>query len=198
MIWRVLDFGSLWRRGNGGATLIPFPTLLLITKLNCLISHKYYSQKNLICTICNNIFSNREALLNHEKLYHSDRELPIINLPNPDKTFINFDITRERDLKNTVFYLFVCYADFEASTKVVDGKTIQVPNSYVIFSLDLMFLLDEQLSRQSFIKSSWSDDPELLMRNFVSDLSDLHKSHMFRITVNARVPQSTPEEEERS
>jgi hypothetical protein len=151
----------------------------------------------LICTICNSIFSNREALLNHEKVYHSDRELPIINLPNPDKTFINFDITRESDLKKTVFYPFVCYADFEASTKVVDGKTIQVPNSYVIFSPDLMFLVDEELSRHSLIKSFWSDDPELLMRNFVSDLSDLHKSHMFRMTANARVPQPTPEEEER-
>jgi hypothetical protein len=154
---------------------------VIVTKLNCLISHKYYSHKKLICTICNSIFSNREALLNHEKVYHSDRDLPIINLPSPDNAFINFDITRETDLEKTVFYPFVCYADVEASTKVVDGKTIQVPNSYLIFSPDLMFLLDEQLRRYSFIKSFSSDDPVLLMRTFVDDLSSLHYSHNNRM-----------------
>jgi hypothetical protein len=151
----------------------------------------------LICTICYTIFYNREALLNHEKVYHSDRKLPIINLPNPDKAFINFDITHETDLKKTVWYPFVFYADFEASTKVEDGKTIQVPNSYVIFSPDLMFLVDEQLSRQSFIKSFFSDDAELLMRQFVDDLRCLHKSHKYRIIANARVPRLTDEEEEK-
>jgi hypothetical protein len=89
----------------------------------------------------------------------------------------------------------VFYADFEASTK--NGKAIQVPNSYVIFSPDLMFLLDEQLSRHSFIKSFFSDDPELLMRTFVDDLRCLHTSHKFRMTANARVPRLTDEEEER-
>jgi hypothetical protein len=62
---------------------------VLITKLNCLISEKYYSHKKLICTRCCSIFSNREALLNHEKVYHSSKDLPIINLPSPDKAFIN-------------------------------------------------------------------------------------------------------------
>jgi hypothetical protein len=89
---------------------------VLITKLNCLISEKYHSHKKLICTKCNTIFSNREALLNHEKTYHSNKDLPIINLPKPEEAFIKFDITRENDLKKTVFYPLVCYADFEAST----------------------------------------------------------------------------------
>jgi hypothetical protein len=102
--------------------------------------------------MCYSIFSNREALLNHEKIYHSDKELPIINLPSPDKAFINFDKTRERDLKKTVWYPFLCYADFEASTKVEDGKTIQVPNSYVIFSPDLTQLVGESISHYSFMK----------------------------------------------
>jgi hypothetical protein len=170
---------------------------VIITKLNCLISHKYYSHKKLICAICNTIFSNREALLNHEKVYHSDKELPIINFPSPDKAFINFDITRERDLKKTVWYPFVFYADFEASTKVVDSKAVRVPNSYIIFSPDLSQLVNEELISNSFIKSSSSDDPYVLMRQFINDLRTLHKSHIFRMSANARVPQLTPEEEEK-
>jgi hypothetical protein len=126
---------------------------VLVTKLNCLMSEKYHSHKKLICTTCNTVFSTREALLNHEKIYHSDRQLPIINLPSYDKAFINFDITRETDLKKTIWYPFVCYADFEASTKVVDGKIIQVPNSYVIFSPDLTQLTTEEVCRDNFLKS---------------------------------------------
>jgi hypothetical protein len=64
---------------------------LLISKLNCLISEKYYSHKKLICTRCSTIFSTREALFNHEKSYHSSKELPEIILPEPDKAFLNFD-----------------------------------------------------------------------------------------------------------
>jgi hypothetical protein len=89
----------------------------------------------------------------------------------------------------------VCYADFEASTKVEDRKTIQVPNSYVIFSPDLSMLVDEEFSERSFIKSHFSDDPEVLMRNFIDDLSTLHKSHIMRMTTNARVPKLSREEE---
>jgi non-ribosomal peptide synthetase component E (peptide arylation enzyme) len=100
-------------------------------------------------------------------------------------------------LKKTVWYPFVYYADFEASTKVVDGKTIQVGNSYVIFSPDLSQLVDESLTERSFIKSHFSDDPEVLMRNFIEDLSTLHKSHIMRMTANARVPKLSRKEEEK-
>jgi hypothetical protein len=133
--------------------------------------------------------------LNHETTYHSDKELPVITLPEPEKAIIKFDITEERDLKKTVWYPFVCYADFEASTKVEDGKTIQVPNSYVIFSPDLSQLVDEALTEHSFIKLHFSDDPEVLMRNFIDDLSTLHKSHIMRMTANAKVPRLSREEE---
>jgi hypothetical protein len=154
---------------------------VLITKLNSIISEKYYSHKKLIFAKCNSIFSNREDLLNHEKIYHSSKELPIIKLPNPDKACIKFVITSESDLKKTIYYPFVCYADFEASTKVVDGKTILVPNSYVILSPDLLLLRDTRLNRTSYLKSYWSHDPEELMRHFVSDLDTLHSIHMWRI-----------------
>jgi hypothetical protein len=89
---------------------------VLITKLNCIVSEKYCKHKKLICTPCNTTFSTREALWNHEKLYHSNVQLPVIKLPPPEKSYINFDLTRESDLKKTVWYPFVCYADFEAST----------------------------------------------------------------------------------
>jgi hypothetical protein len=136
-------------------------------------------------------------LLNHEKRYHSNKELPIINLPSVDKAFINFDITREIDLKKTIFYPFVCYADFEASTKVVDGKTIQVPNSSVILSPDLLLLRDTRLNRKSYLKSFWSDDLEMLMRHFIRDLHDLHTSHMYRFDCNRMVPKLIDEEWQR-
>jgi hypothetical protein len=68
------------------------------------------------------------------------------------------------DLKKTVYYPFVCYADFEASNIVVDGKTIQVPNSYVILSPDLLLLRDRRMCRTSYLKSFYSDNPEELMR----------------------------------
>jgi hypothetical protein len=170
---------------------------VLITNLSSVLSEKYRKHKKLICTPCNTTFGTREALLNHEKLYHSTKELPIIKLPTNDKAYINFDITRESDLKKTVLYPFVCYADFEASTKVVNGKTIQVPNSYVIFSPELMTLRDDRLHYSSFLKTYYDDDPEMLMRNFVDHLKALHTSHKFRMTSNAKVPRLTPEEEQK-
>jgi hypothetical protein len=91
----------------------------------------------------------------------------------------------------------VCYADFESSNKVVDGKTIQVPNSYVILSPDLLLLRDTRLKLSSYLKSLWSDDPELLMRHFISDLNDLHTSHMFRFDCNRKVPELTDDKWQR-
>jgi hypothetical protein len=168
---------------------------VLIIKPNCILSSKYHSHNKLVCTLCCTEFSSREALLNHEAIYHSEKELPIKTVSEPEKAVIKFDITQERDLKKTVWYPFVCYADFEASTKVVDGKTIQVPNSYVIFSPDLALLLEESLSERSFFKWHFSDDPEVLMHNFIQELSTLHNSHIMRMTANARVSQLTPEAE---
>jgi hypothetical protein len=40
---------------------------VIITKLNCIVSEKYYSHKKLIFSMCTTIFSNREARLNHSK-----------------------------------------------------------------------------------------------------------------------------------
>jgi hypothetical protein len=88
---------------------------ILITNLKCIVSEKYHSHKKLICSQCNTIFSRREALLNHAKKFHSSGELPIINLPKPENAQIKFDISSELDLKKTIYYPFVCYADFEAS-----------------------------------------------------------------------------------
>jgi hypothetical protein len=127
---------------------------VLVTKVNSLISEKYRSHKTLVCALCYNIFSCREALLNHEKEYHSEKELPIISLPSPENAFIDFDITRAKDLKKTVWYPFVCYADFEASTKVVNGKRIQVPNSYVIFSPELSCYLMKVLLEMYLLNHS--------------------------------------------
>jgi hypothetical protein len=170
---------------------------VFITKLNCIISEKYYSHKKLICTRCSNIFSTREALLNYEKSYHSTKELPAINLPQPDKAFINFDVTREADLKKTVYYPFVCYADFEASTKVANGKTVLIPNSYVILSSDLMFLTNDNMFEYSYLKSYCSDNPDDLMRHFVTDLNRRHNSHMMRMDENKHVLKLTEEEKKR-
>jgi hypothetical protein len=116
---------------------------------------------------------------------------------NIHKAFIKLDITSESDLKKTIYYPFVCYADFEASTKVEDGKTIQVPNSYVILSPDLLLLRDKRINRTSYLKSYWSDDPEDLMRLFISDLDTLHSSHMWQFGHNRKVPTITDEEWQR-
>jgi hypothetical protein len=67
-------------------------------------------------------------LFNHEKKDYSERETefkPI--LPSRENANINFDVTSESDLRKTVWYPFICYADFETSTKDVDGKSIQLP-----------------------------------------------------------------------
>jgi hypothetical protein len=96
-----------------------------------------------------------------------------------------------------VWYPFVCYADFEASTKEVDGKLIQVPNSYVIFSPELAMLSDTQLSDNAFLKWHFSDNPENLTVNFIENVNRLHNSHVNRMTENAKVPRLTLEEQQK-
>jgi hypothetical protein len=80
---------------------------------------------------------------------------------------------------------------------VVDGKTTQLPYSYVILSSDLLLLRDKRMSRSSYLKSYYSDYPEKLMEQFIKDLDALHTSHTYQFENNRKVPLLTREEDER-
>jgi hypothetical protein len=128
------------------------------------------------------------------KKYHRSDGNTEITLPKPEDAYINFDITRESDLVKTEWLRFVTFFDFEASTVVRDGQKIQIPNSYCIFSPELMDLTDTKLHQESYLKIGYSDDPDELLRKFVKDISDLHHTHIIRLQAHRELPPLSAEE----
>jgi hypothetical protein len=59
-----------------------------------------------------------------------------------------------------------------------------------------MRLRDDLVKPEVYLKSFYSDDPEVLMRHFVNDLDELYIQHSFKMSSNAKVPRLTKEEQE--
>jgi CRISPR/Cas system CSM-associated protein Csm4 (group 5 of RAMP superfamily) len=84
----------------------------------------------------------------HYIRYHSGEvKKPKIVLPKPPNNINRFDVYNEKHFKKTHRYPFVVYADIESfnlkhDDDASDPKIItrQIPNSYMVFSLDLLFL----------------------------------------------------------
>jgi hypothetical protein len=96
-------------------------------------------------------------------------EKQILVLPSlPEKALVKFDMEEKQDFYKTLRYFFVCYADFECSnipvqdpgTKKTKILLKQMPNSFMVFCPDLMFLDgNRSLSIGSYLKKFHSDDP---------------------------------------
>jgi hypothetical protein len=76
----------------------------------------------------------------------------VLILPKQDEAWVKFDMENTQDFSKTLRYFFVCYADFESSnipslemkTEKTNILTRQIPNSFMIFCPDLLFLEDER------------------------------------------------------
>jgi hypothetical protein len=108
---------------------------------------------------------------------------------------MNFDMDNSKNFIKTQCAKFVTFFDFEASTVIVDGQKVQIPNSYCIFSPDLMFLSDTNLNRDAYFKKYESDDPDDLLEHFINDLDKLHFTHLIRLQAHPDIPKLIPEEE---
>jgi hypothetical protein len=53
----------------------------------------------------------------------------------------------------------------------------QIPNSFMVFCPDLLFLEDERkLSKDTYMKKFHSDDPYLVLAQFIDDLETIRKN----------------------
>jgi hypothetical protein len=175
---------------------------VLITKLNCVLSRKYDSDKRVVCYRCLTSFSKLSALANHIHKYHSNHVLPIIKLPKPEKAYIRFSLDNQKDFKKTIWYPRVCYADFEAFNIFDDSaywtvRYKQVPFSYCIISPELLDLADEmKLSKKDYRRGCHCGNPKDLLQHFWWDLKHLHELHFESIQRYLEVPKLTEEEQQ--
>jgi hypothetical protein len=130
----------------------------------------------------------------------------VLKLPKEEESWIRFNIDRNPDFSKTLRYFFVCYADFESSNisslEMKMGKTRiltrQIPNSYMVFCPDLLFLEDERrLTKDTYMKKFQNDDPYLVLAKFIDDLETIRKTCIFRWQSHPRLPKLTKEEQEK-
>jgi hypothetical protein len=173
---------------------------VLIKKLHVIFTEANASCRHVkMCQDCGIICSTTEQLLRH---YKQDRredpmEQQILKLPSsPEKAWVKFDIENKYDFQKTQRYFFVCYADFECSnipvqdpgTKKTKILMRQIPNSFMVFCPDLMFLEDKRsLSIDSYLKKFHSDDPYQVVQEFVRALDTIRTTCIFRLQCS-RVP----------
>jgi hypothetical protein len=161
-----------------------------------------------MCRDCGLVFKTSERLLQHYKEDHKDETMKkqVLKLPNQKEAWIRFNIDRNPDFSKTLRYFFVCYADFESSNipslemKTEKTKILmrQIPNSYMLFCPDLLFLEDERkLSKDSYMKKFQNDDPYLVLAKFIDDLETIRKTCIFRWQSHPRLPKLTKEEQEK-
>lgn len=156
---------------------------VLIRKVNCIVNNKYNRNNPYVCPICLMHISSKDYYYKHINKYHTVNDRPIIKLPK-DPT-IKFDITKKKYMIKTQKYPFVVYADFEATNiKSDDGVIRQYPNSYLLFSPDLLDLG----VINGCIYYSYNPDPEELMNDFVRDLDKLHTQHCYKMQSHPKVP----------
>jgi hypothetical protein len=110
------------------------------------------------------------------------------------------------DFSKTLRYFFVCYADFESSNiPMMEMKTEktkilmrQIPNSYMLFCPDLLFLEDSRKQGvDAYMKKFHSDDPYLVLAQFIEALETIRKACIFRRQSHPRFPKLTKEEQEK-
>jgi hypothetical protein len=103
-----------------------------------------------------------EQLLRHYKKEHKDgmvKKQDIV-LPPYEFAWVNFDMLRTADFRKTLRHFFVCYADFECSNIPVQDPSSkrtkilmkQIPNSFMVFFPDLMFLTDHRTKSRELFK----------------------------------------------
>jgi hypothetical protein len=183
---------------------------VIVTKLGTIFSRvndKNYSHVKM-CRDCGLVFKTSERLLQHYKEDHKDETMKkqVLKLPEEENSWVRFNIDDNPDFTKTMRQFFVCYADFESSNipslEMKTDKTRilmrQIPNSYMLFCPDLMFLEDDQkLKKDSYLKKYHSDDPYMVLAKFIGDLETIRASCIFRWQSHPRLPKLTNEEQEK-
>jgi hypothetical protein len=122
-------------------------------------------------------------------------------------------VYNEKHFKKTHRYPFVVYADFESFNLKHDEDsrdpkiiTRQIPNSYMVFSPDLIFIeeadnhynltYEQRLSAlHKRIRFYMHNDPDQLLDKFVDDLKSLHSIHCELLQRFERLLPLSPEEQ---
>jgi hypothetical protein len=190
---------------------------VLVTNLATLVTEAYDGEKNRdkkTCIICHETLSSQESMYKHYIRYHSgEHKKPEIVLPKPPNNNNRFNIYDEKHFKKTQRYPFVVYAEFESYNLKCDEDskdpkivTRQIPNSYLLFSPDLLFLEEADNhynltyeQRLSAIKKCtrfyMHYDPDQLLDKFVDDLMSLHALHCQLLHRFDRLQPLLPEEQ---
>jgi hypothetical protein len=183
---------------------------VLVKKLSTIISEAYHKSNGHIkmCRDCGLVCSTTEQLLSHYKKEHRDgfEKKQEIILPDYEFSWVNFDMMREADFRKTLRYYFVCYADFECSNVPVQDPSSkrtkvlmkQIPNSFMVFCPDLLYLADNRMMNEdSYLKKFCSDDPYEVVKEFIQALEIIRKSCVFRFSSHPKVPKLTKEEQKK-
>jgi hypothetical protein len=130
---------------------------VLVKKLQTIFITKNHEMHGHVkmCQDCGIVCSTTEQLLRHYKFEHKNEtkgQQELVLPPIPEKAWIQFNLEEKHDFQKTQRYFFVCYADFECSnipvqdpgTKKTKILTRQIPNSFMVFCPDLMFLEDKR------------------------------------------------------
>jgi hypothetical protein len=183
---------------------------VIVKKLGAIFSRvndKNYSHVKM-CHTCGLIFKTSERRLQHYKEDHKDETMKkqVLKLPKQQDAWVRFNMDSNPDFSKTLRYFFVCYADFESSNipmlemKKEKTKILmrQIPNSYMVFCPDLMFLDDERkLSMDTYMKKFQNYDPYLVLAKFIEDLETIRKTCIFRWQSHPRLPKLTKQEQEK-
>jgi hypothetical protein len=139
-----------------------------------------------VCRGCGQVCKTPEQLLQHYKEDHKDETMKkqILILPKREEAWVKFDMQNSQDFSKTLRYFFVCYADFECSnipalemkTEKMKILTRQIPNSFMVFCPDLLFLEDERkLRMEAYLKKFQSDDLYKVLEEFIRALDTIRK-----------------------
>jgi hypothetical protein len=161
---------------------------VLVKKLGVIFTKTYNKNHGhvKICRGCGQVCKTTEQLLKHYKEDHKDETMKkqILILPKQEDAWVKFDMKNNQDFSKTLRYFFVCYVNFESSniptleTKSKKTKilTRQIPNSFMIFCPDLLFLEDERkLRMDTYLKKFQSDDPYKVLEEFIRALDTIRK-----------------------
>jgi hypothetical protein len=178
---------------------------VVIKKLASIFSEAYNSNHGheKMCQGCGLVFKSTERLLEHYKEDHKDENMKkqVINLPEKDVAWVEFDMNNKQDFSKTLRHFFVCYADFECSNIPIDdpsGKilTRQIPNSFMIFCPNLLNLNNgTKFQRESYLKYYQDDDPYKVLEQFIQALEKIRKICVFHWQSHPNIPKLTKEEQ---
>jgi hypothetical protein len=181
---------------------------VIVKKLSTIISNPYDNSHGHIkmCGDCGLVCSTTEQLLRHYlKDHKGEREKKQeITLPSVDNSWVKFDMDKKSDFNKTLRYFFVCYADFECSNIPVQDPSSkrtrvvmkQIPNSFMVFCPDFMYLTDgRHMSKESYLKKFHSDDPYEIVKKFIEALETIRESCIFRFSSHPNVLKLTNEEQ---